>query len=93
MSNSVRKISVIDLSAADAKRELENLAFEIAHHDLAYHRHDEPNISDSEYDGLRRRNEEIEKKFPKLIRRDSPSRYVGASLRTGFKKITHTNFQ
>ncbi|MGB5077916.1 MAG: NAD-dependent DNA ligase LigA, partial [Sphingorhabdus sp.] len=47
-------------------------------------------ISDAEYDGLVRRNSELEAAFPHLVRADSPSRQVGATVDgTGLKKITH----
>ena len=57
-------IPVDDLSESQAMVELAALAIEIARHDLAYHRDDEPEISDGEYDALRLRNEEIERRFP-----------------------------
>ena len=90
MSSDVRNISVIDLSESDAELELEDLAFEIAQHDRSYHRDDEPKITDSEYDALRHRNDEIEKRFPNLVRPDSPSKVVGAVVASGFTKIRHT---
>ena len=66
------------LSEAEARKELERLASEIAEHDKRYYQDDAPTISDAEYDALRRRNNEIEAAFPELIRHDSPSQRVGA---------------
>lgn len=71
-------------------RELIWLALEISAHDKRYYQDDKPAISDGEYDALRQRNEEIEKRFPHLIRKDSPSKRVGATPAKGFKKVQHT---
>ena len=46
-------------------------------------------VSDYEYDMLMRELKEIEKEFPKLIREDSPTQRVGASIKKGFEKVTH----
>lgn len=82
-------IPVEDLSEVDAAEELARLAREIAHHDTAYHTHDAPEITDAEYDALRRRNSAIEARFPALIRPDSPSARVGGVPESGFAKLRH----
>lgn len=87
--NPLRTIAVPDLLKPDAAVELENLAAEIAAHDVAYHQQDTPEISDAEYDALRRRNDDIEARFPDLVREDSPSRTVGAQPAQGFGKVQH----
>jgi DNA ligase (NAD+) len=83
-------IAVEDLSEDEARAELERLADEIAYHDRRYHAEDAPEISDAGYDALRRRNSEIEARFPELIRADSPSVRVGATPAAGFSKVTHS---
>ncbi|MEZ5812086.1 MAG: NAD-dependent DNA ligase LigA [Rhizobiaceae bacterium] len=77
------------LSEDEAKLELARLAEQIAYHDERYHGEDAPEISDAEYDALRRRNEAIEARFPHLKRTDSPSERVGAVVSETFSKVTH----
>jgi DNA ligase (NAD+) len=81
--------AVDDLTEIEAAAELAHLAREIARHDQLYYAKDAPQISDADYDALRRRNAAIEARFPDLARNDSPSRRVGAAPAAGFGKITH----
>jgi len=90
VSGKIRPIPVDELTKEQAAVELAALAQEIAHHDLAYHQNDAPEISDADYDALTRRNDAIETRFPELIRTDSPSRRVGAAPAAGFAKVVHT---
>lgn len=80
---------VAELSEKEAVAELARLAFEISHHDALYHGEDAPVIADADYDALRRRNEEIEQRFPHLKRKDSPTDKVGAAPSRKFSKVTH----
>jgi DNA ligase (NAD+) len=77
------------LTEAEAKMELARLAGEIAKLDKAYYQEDAPQATDAEYDALRRRNAEIERHFPELIRKDSPSFRIGAAPATTFAKVRH----
>ncbi|HVV27599.1 MAG TPA: NAD-dependent DNA ligase LigA [Rhizomicrobium sp.] len=77
------------LTAAEAGKELDRLAREIAEHDRLYYQQDAPAISDAEYDVLRRRNAAIEARFPLLVRPDSPSHRVGAPPAAKFAKVVH----
>ncbi len=82
-------IPVAELTPDQAAAELARLAEEIAGHDLRYHQDDAPTISDGEYDALKRRNLDIEARFPELMREDSPSLRVGAARSTQFAPVTH----
>ncbi|MDP2779870.1 NAD-dependent DNA ligase LigA [Devosia sp.] len=77
------------LSAPEARVELERLAAAMAEADIAYHQKDAPEISDADYDALRRRNEAIEQRFPALVLPDGPSAAVGAAPAEGFAKVRH----
>src|SRR5215831_17126366 len=83
------KVQIDKLPESEAKAELRRLAADIAGHDRRYYQDDAPTVSDAAYDALRRRNEAIEARFPKLVRADSPSRRVGAQPASRFAKITH----
>ena len=50
---------------------------------------DEQVVSDYEYDMLMRELKGIEKEYPELITKDSPTQKVGASIKKGFEKVTH----
>jgi DNA ligase (NAD+) len=80
---------VADLTPDQAAAELARLAEEIAGHDIRYHQQDAPTISDGDYDALKRRNLEIEARFPDLAREDSPSLKVGAARAAQFSAVTH----
>ena len=77
------------LSKEEAATELESIAAEMAKADIAYYQNDNPYLTDAEYDALKKRNQEIEARFPELVRPDSPSQKVGAPLKSGFGKIPH----
>ena len=77
------------LTEEQASSELIELAESIVRHDRLYYEKDQPEITDAEYDALRRRNNAIEARFPHLILPDSPSHRVGAEPAAGFRKIRH----
>jgi DNA ligase (NAD+) len=85
----VDTLPVETLTEEQAKAELQRLAAEIAHHDALYHGKDLPEISDADYDALKRRNDAIEAQFPQLVRTDSPSQRVGAAPVGIFAQVVH----
>jgi len=58
-------------------------------HNINYYVHDNPTISDQEYDLLLKELEKLENEYPKYITKDSPTQRVGAPSLAVFKTITH----
>ncbi|KUJ85891.1 DNA ligase (NAD(+)) LigA [Ruegeria marisrubri] len=77
------------LTEEQAREELARLASLISRANEKYYIEDAPEISDAEYDALKRRNAEIEARFPHLKRSDSPTELIGAQPGEGFAKVTH----
>lgn len=82
-------IKIEDLSKEQAREELKRIADEMAKADIAYYQKDEPYLSDAEYDAIKRRNEQIEARFPELRIVDGPSMRIGAAIRSDFGKVKH----
>ena len=80
MNAALARKDVDKLTSAEAEKELNRLAEEIAEHDRRYHAEDAPTISDADYDALRRRNDAIEARFPPSVRAASPSPGVGPAV-------------
>jgi DNA ligase (NAD+) len=76
-------------SFEDAKTKYKTLVADILRHDDLYNNKDAPEISDAEYDQLRKELLELEEKFPQLVTDQSPSQTVGAKVASGFKTIRH----
>ena len=68
-----RERAVSDLSDAQASEALAWLATQLGAANVAYHRDDQPEIDDADYDALKKWNREIETAFPHLKRADSPT--------------------
>jgi DNA ligase (NAD+) len=81
--------SADQLSESNAREELDRLSAELARHDALYHGQDTPEISDAEYDALKRRALELEDAFPDLTTPDSPSQVVGAAASSQFAPVRH----
>jgi len=75
------------LSAAAA--EVADLTTRILELRDAYYERDEVLVSDEEYDGLMRRLEELERRFPELQGQDSPTQTVGGRAASLFDPVTH----
>lgn len=80
---------VEELSREEAAEELKRIADEMAKADIAYYRNDDPYLTDAQYDALKKRNEQLEARFPDLKLADGPSVRIGAKVRSEFGKVTH----
>jgi DNA ligase (NAD+) len=58
-------------------------------HDALYYQRDAPEITDAEYDALRRELVGLEDRYPELVTPDSPTQSVGASPAEGFETAAH----
>ncbi|WP_413875550.1 NAD-dependent DNA ligase LigA [Albidovulum sp.] len=77
------------MSEAEAQAEWAGLAAAVERANRAYHTLDAPEISDADYDALKRRLEAIETRFPDLARAGSPTQAVGAAPSETFAKVRH----
>jgi DNA ligase (NAD+) len=85
----VNTISVDELTSSQAADELRRLDLLLNRANADYHDLDAPTISDAEYDQLKRRNQEIEARFPDLKLGSSVTDQVGAAASSGFGKVSH----
>lgn len=74
---------------ADARARVETLSEALRRHDRLYYQEDAPELSDAEYDALRRELVELEERYPELADPDSPTRRVGAPPAEGFATAPH----
>lgn len=79
----------LDLSAEEARAEYARLSDALLEADRLYYQEDAPEISDAEYDRLRRRLEDIEARFPDLAGTGAASTSVGAKPSEKFAKVRH----
>jgi len=73
----------------EIKDRIQKLRDEINEHNIHYYVHDDPLISDTEYDNILRELESLEKLQPELITLDSPTQRVGAIPLSKFDSIEH----
>lgn len=76
-----------NMTELEAAEQLAYLAKEIEKANIAYYQNDDPYLDDAQYDKLRHLNDAIEAKFPHLVRDDSPSKRIGAKIKSEFKKV------
>lgn len=84
-----KKAASVELTPLEAKAELERLAEAIQRHDTLYHQKDAPEISDGEYDELRKAYKKLAEAFPQFVPAHNPEKTVGAAPLSGFSKVKH----
>jgi len=77
------------INKEEISKQLKNLASLIHKHNKLYHQKDRPEITDKDFDKLVKENYELERKFPHLILKNSPNKFVGGRPSKKFEKITH----
>ena len=68
---------------------LRTLREQIRHHEERYYIHDDPEISDAEFDALLHELERLEEQYPDLVTPDSPTQRVAGGLIEGFTSVAH----
>ena len=74
----------------EAKVKVEQLTKELNYHNDRYYNHDDPVISDYEYDAMLRDLENLEAEFPQLLSPTSPTQRVGGNRGEKFSPVTHS---
>jgi len=77
------------MTRSEAAKRIKRLRDDIARHDYLYYVLDKPEISDAEYDRLRKELETLEGEFPDLVTPDSPTQRVGAPPRDDLPNVRH----
>lgn len=73
----------------ETKKRVVKLRETIERHRQLYHTQDRPEISDEAYDALVRELEELEGKYPELIKEGSPTQMIGGEVLKKFMKVAH----
>lgn len=77
------------MKPSEAKERIEMLRREIEEHNRRYYVHNQPLISDFEYDILINELDTLEKKYPEFKSEDSPTQRVGNDIRNEFEQYEH----
>lgn len=77
------------MNAEQVKSEIERLVNELNHHNQLYYVHNEPEISDLEFDQLLKKLEKLENEFPEFGSENSPTKRIGGDLTKKFEAVSH----
>ena len=78
------------MNLEEARIKVRQLTEELNYHNDRYYNHDDPVISDYEYDAMLRDLENLEAEFPELLLPTSPTQRVGGSRGEKFSPVVHT---
>jgi DNA ligase (NAD+) len=71
------------------QKRMEELREQVQYHNARYHGHDDPEISDAEFDELVRELRQLEIEHPELVDDSSPTLSVGSTAITTFDPVVH----
>ncbi len=77
------------MTPAEAQTRIAQLRAEVTRHDELYHRRAQPEISDFDYDRLKRELADLETQFPQFATTASPTTQVGDDRAEGFQTYRH----
>ncbi len=77
------------MTTAEAHARIAQLRAELARHDERYYRHAQPEISDFDYDALKKELADLEARFSEFALVDSPTQRVGDDRTEGFSRVKH----
>lgn len=78
------------MNLEEARAKVAQLTEELNYHNDRYYNHDDPVISDYEYDTMLRDLENLEAQFPELLLPTSPTQRVGGSRGEKFSPVVHS---
>jgi DNA ligase (NAD+) len=81
--------SVVSTAEPDPRQRAVTLRASIAFHNDRYHRDDDPEISDADFDALTRELRALEEQHPELAVDTSPTQQVGAPVAEQFSPVEH----
>src|SRR5476651_2202914 len=77
------------MTPAETQKKITTLRANVGRHDELYYRNAQPEISDFDYDQLKRELADLESQFPQFASADSPTQRVGDDRVQGFKEVAH----
>ena len=93
MADTPQQDSLLDMipdePSEDIRRRVDELRETLQHARDQYYLYDAPELEDSVYDSLNRELAELERKYPQLLRSDSPTQTVGGGVAEQFTPAEH----